>query len=1002
MTKRRKRKKPKWDRAEVASELDRRSPSEEATLISQLTGTPVETIPTADVKGPCLICGGETRMSLTNQGNYYCHACGARDPIALVMELRGEDASRLPSVLDEIAQQLGLQGRADASKSARRTQTKAADKGHWSDHVTVNDKETMWLEHFAVVTDLKLNALLASGAHCISYAPFGRTPDGRAKGRDDLCIGWPVHGEGGEITGYRRRQWSNHRIGKNGERTLSTKESDAGIIGQLPNLAAVDKVIICEGETDMVAVIGALNDSAVAVVSPSNGAGQNPPVWFADELEGKEVVIIYDRDKPGDAGSRKWAKALYGKAAEVKRVELPYELKEDHGSDVRDYLRDHTSEELLGLIEATPCVAERDLLDETIGCDESDGLASESEAEACTSVFLPNGTELDFSLLRLLPMVPVPGKCTQISDSAWRFGAVLAAPAEYVVTHEDGKTIAKPEHVKDPLVYRRGRVPLTIFEGQIYELSPEELTSAVEQVSVPFGLDAEGDRVDANLSTDAARKIKASRPFIEELPKLKAVRACPIATEVDGAFDVVAGYCPKLMTYSTGEVPDIPELHDAVEMLKQLFCDFQFASPSDESRAMAAAVTPALLNGHFIPDWRTPVIITEADDSQAGKGISQQVIAAIYGEKMGQVTMPAPGSRGVQSVEEAVDSHLIDGRSFIQLDNVRGKIDYQKFESLVTEPSYTARAAYKSNVTVDPRSTTLLVTTNGAEMTRDFANRSSIIRIRKRPSDYKFRSYPEGSLVEHVRGNQANYLGAVYAIIKAWHEKGKPSNIVTGHSFRTWAGIADWIVQELFRLPPLLDGHEQALLRTTSPHLDWLRQVAFEIDRGGKSGVVLRANEIHQLLVGTNVEIPGKDGDEDNQLRALGKRMSAIFKKTPNSHVAPKSGSGVVVQIDELMVTKFIIVDGSHRKKNAYIFEIQRQSEDSPRTPPNIPQESPSKNTQSPNPPKENQLLLCNPEEEVEETVPPLHSSSAITPLADSLGDLGALGVEPEYSEGEL
>jgi|tagenome__1003787_1003787.scaffolds.fasta_scaffold20866626_1 hypothetical protein len=48
---------------------------------------------------------------------------------------------------------------------------------------------------------------------------------------------------------------------------------------------------------------------------------------------------------------------------------------------------------------------------------------------------------------------------------------------------------------------------------------------------------------------------------------------------------------------------------------------------------------------------------------------------------------------------------------------------------------------------------------NGVEATRDMANRSSIIRIRKRDR-FTYSNFSEGDLLLHVRANQAYFLGA--------------------------------------------------------------------------------------------------------------------------------------------------------------------------------------------------------------------------------------------------
>lgn len=85
---------------------------------------------------------------------------------------------------------------------------------------------------------------------------------------------------------------------------------------------------------------------------------------------------------------------------------------------------------------------------------------------------------------------------------------------------------------------------------------------------------------------------------------------------------------------------------------------------------------------------------------------------------------------GVGSVEESFAEALIKGKPFIQLDNFRDKMDSQYIESFLTaEGSFPARVPHRGEVQIDPQRFLVLMTSNGVESTRDFANRSSIIRI---------------------------------------------------------------------------------------------------------------------------------------------------------------------------------------------------------------------------------------------------------------------------------
>jgi hypothetical protein len=181
----------------------------------------------------------------------------------------------------------------------------------------------------------------------------------------------------------------------------------------------------------------------------------------------------------------------------------------------------------------------------------------------------------------------------------------------------------------------------------------------------------------------------------------------------------------------------------ALNLLLGLLCDYQFAENGDYTRLFAAFITPALNISGMLGSGRVPMLVMEADDSQAGKGLAARCIAILYGSKPESVNQK---SGGVGSLRESMDDAIIRGRPFINIDNVRGRLDIPAFESTLTEPSIQCRVPYKGSVTVDPRGITFMMTSNNAELTPDLANRCNIFRIRKQPENYQFYQWPEGSL----------------------------------------------------------------------------------------------------------------------------------------------------------------------------------------------------------------------------------------------------------------
>ena len=384
------------------------------------------------------------------------------------------------------------------------------------------------------------------------------------------------------------------------------------------------------------------------------------------------------------------------------------------------------------------------------------------------------------------------------------------------------------------------------------------------------------------------------------------------------------GFDPRTGTMVTSRSKTtIPPVVKAVTSIERLLDDFNFATPSDRSRMLACILTPGLVLGGFLRG-RAPIIVHEADQSQTGKTYAQRCIAALYGEELRIVS---PRTEGVGSLEESISTRLIQGGALIQIDNVRGRIDSQKLEAFATaESTFMARAAYSSEIEVDPRSFVLFLTSNGMESTRDLANRSVIVRLRKHPDEFQFQQ----DLLLHIRENGIYYLGCVYSVIKDWFERGRPMTNEGRHDFREWARITDWIVQNTFGCPPIMNGHREQQQRISEPALSFVRILCLSLEKNSQLGEQLSAGRLAEHCIDEQIAIPGlapdKQCDEEYARRVLGK----IFKKFLGQN-GEREAEGFIV--NRQTVTDFSEADNEFEKK-IYIFSRKQVSLESPQTDP--------------------------------------------------------------------
>jgi len=417
----------------------------------------------------------------------------------------------------------------------------------------------------------------------------------------------------------------------------------------------------------------------------------------------------------------------------------------------------------------------------------------------------------------------------------------------------------------------------------------------------------------ALLSHDLAKAIMEAESR-SLLPTIASVHSCPILV-ADG------NGLPKLLcegyhsecggVFITGRIHLPPNwetipIGEAAGRLLYLIDEMDFPSEGDRARAIAAFITPALLMGGHITD-RIPIDIAEADQSQAGKGYRHELVCTLYNEK---AYLVAARSGGVGSLDESLGSGLISGQPFICFDNLRGKMDSPNIEAFITAPGFfPARVPHRGEIQIDPRRFLIQLSSNGFESTRDLANRASICRIRKRHG-YEYRD-----TLGELRANTGHYLGAVFRIVKAWMEAGKPKTKDTRHDRREWCQTLDWIVQNLVGTAPLMDGHQEAQERTGSVGLTWLRSVALAVKSDDKLGTPYTTKRLTELCAEHGIAIPGANDDLLSTTRIIGTHLARAFSTATNQTITI---DGISIRWDEEEYRK---ANGNKEKRKVYRFD---------------------------------------------------------------------------------
>lgn len=213
-----------------------------------------------------------------------------------------------------------------------------------------------------------IDSLLEVGSKLSRYPAKSANPT--------YCLTWPVYGpelldapargfviqsaDGGDIPLYQ----GEGNAQKPTKRLVIGKSGLVGSHGlRLIQEGKAKRVFKTEGISDLIRLQAAipvkLRDE-IAVITNAAGAGEiDVPKEFAPIFAGLEVVLVHDADEPGQNGAKVWLGTVGKYAAKIWNVQLFDLIDPNHGRDLRDWLAEHSFEELQGLVEVTtPFVAD--------------------------------------------------------------------------------------------------------------------------------------------------------------------------------------------------------------------------------------------------------------------------------------------------------------------------------------------------------------------------------------------------------------------------------------------------------------------------------------------------------------------------------------------------------------------------------------------------------------------------------------------------------------------
>ena len=258
----------------------------------------------------------------------------------------------------------------------------------------------------------------------------------------------------------------------------------------------------------------------------------------------------------------------------------------------------------------------------------------------------------------------------------------------------------------------------------------------------------------------------------DDLPILEAVITRPFLAS-DGSHLITSqGYHQAEQLYLENPRRFAPmPLHDALTALGDLFCDFPFASDSDETNLYACIVTAICRRAYSL----APMFMFDKPKSGTGASLLAQLVSLLV---TGRVPRKVIYSSEGDEFEKRLATAARQYNGLLLLDNLAGTISSPTLASMVTaEDTFEVRKlGTQDMIVLHPRNYVVMATANNVSMDAELVNRTLPIRLdanMEQPDERDNFRHPE--VLEYLRTNLSRLQSAALSLVQHWIDAGKPA-----------------------------------------------------------------------------------------------------------------------------------------------------------------------------------------------------------------------------------
>ncbi|MDI6877511.1 MAG: hypothetical protein QMC96_12165 [Methanomicrobiales archaeon] len=276
------------------------------------------------------------------------------------------------------------------------------------------------------------------------------------------------------------------------------------------------------------------------------------------------------------------------------------------------------------------------------------------------------------------------------------------------------------------------------------------------------------------------------------LPPLQGIVEAPLILR-DDTLVTEPGYNPATQLYYApapglvlAPVPARPskaDLQNAVDLLEEVFCDFPFDGEASKTNCLAALLT-AVLRPLF--PGNAPMALFDKPQAGTGATLAAEVIALVAtGRPAAMMTAPTTE----EEWKKTITAILFQGRSIVVVDNIKGVLDSDALNSVLTSDVWEDRILGRTEMISTPARAVWIGTGNNIPLGGDMPRRCYRIRLDARVArPYQRTGFKHPEIKRWVLENRGRILAAILTLARAWVQAGcpKPKGIPVVGGFEGW------------------------------------------------------------------------------------------------------------------------------------------------------------------------------------------------------------------------